>query len=162
MSDNHIGQTLYVATALPATNTTAGFEALTWVQVKGIQTLPVFGVSHSNTDIADLATGFTSGTKGAGAGKETQFTYRAIAADSGQGNCETQAVDAHGLASMKIVKGSGADAGDGPAPVTGDVVKYAQGYLHSYEENAGTDSSFEGGTVTFKQNNFTIVGAEPA
>jgi len=162
MSSNHKGMTLWIATALPATNDAAGFEALTWVQVKGIQTLPVFGVTHSNTDIPDLATGFTSGTKGAGSGRETQFTYREITGDTGQGNVETQGVDRDGIVSLKIAEGSGTDSGDGPAVVTGDPVQYAQGYLHSHEENQGSDNSFKGATCTFKQNNFTVKATEPA
>ncbi|WP_406646856.1 hypothetical protein QEZ52_00280 [Aliisedimentitalea scapharcae] len=162
MTDNHIGKTLWMATALPASNDTTGFEALTWVQVKGIQTLPVFGVTHSNTDVPDLATGFTSGTKGAGSGRESQFTTREISGDTGQGNVKTQANDKDGLVSLKIAEGSGTDSGDGPALVTGDAVKYAQGYLHSHEENQGTDNTHKGATCSFKQNNFTVEGTEPA
>jgi hypothetical protein len=162
MTTNNIGKTLWISTAAPAANTSAGFEALTWVQVKGIQTLPVFGVSHSNIDVADLATGFTSGVKGAASGRDTQFTFRNIASDTGQGNATTAAVDPDGVVALKIVDGSGTDAGDGPAPETGDAVEYAQGYLHSYEQNQPTDNSFQGGSVNFKQNNFTITATEPA
>lgn len=162
MTANHIGKTMYVAQALPATNNAAGFEALTWVQVKGIQTLPVLGVSHSGIDVPDLATGFTSSVKGAAAGRDSTFTYRRIAADAGQIDVEEQAIDDNGLGAVKIVTGSGTDSGDGPAPVTGDPVEYAQGYFHSYEPNQATDSSFEGATVSFRQNNFTVTATEPA
>jgi hypothetical protein len=160
MTRNHIGKTLYVAEGLPDTNDAAGFEDMTWVQVKGIQTLPVLGVSHAGIDVPDLATGFTSSVKGAATGRDTTFTYRNIDADPGQEDVEGLAEDAQGEGCVKIVTGSGTDTGDGPAPVDGDEVKYAQGYFHSYEPNQGTDSSFEGASVSFRQNNFTVVGTE--
>lgn len=51
MTDNFIGETIYVAAVAPATNDAAGFEALTWVQAKGAQSLPQFGVSHNMIDV---------------------------------------------------------------------------------------------------------------
>jgi len=161
MTTNHIGATLYVAQAAPATNDAAGFEALTWVQVKGIQTLPVFGVSHAGIDVEDLGTGFTSSVKGAASGRDTAFTFRRIADDPGQIDVKEQAADDNGVASLKIVYGTGVDTGDGPAPVTGDEVHYAQGYLHSYEANAGSVSSFRGASVNFRQNAVEVEGTEP-
>ncbi|WP_425070642.1 hypothetical protein [Sagittula sp. S175] len=162
---NHIGKTLYVAQALPATNNAAGFEALTWVQVKGIQTLPVLGVTHATIDVPDLATGFTIAVKGAASGQDTPFTFRDLGTgtlDAGQADAIEQANDAQGLMSVKIVTGSGTDSGDGPAPVTGDPVEYAQGFAHSYVPNTGDTSGHEGGSVTFRQNNFTVSATEPA
>jgi hypothetical protein len=161
MSDNHLGYTLYVATAAPATNDTTGFEALTWNQVKGIESLPVFGVSHGNIDVPNVGSGFTKGVKGAAVGRDTQFSFHDVDSDTGQANVKTQAADKDGIVSLKLVKGSGTDSGEGPAPVTGDAVKYAHGYLHSFEENQGTDSSHEGATVSFKQNAVTVEGTEP-
>ena len=162
MTANHIGATLWVAQAAPATNDTTGFEALTWVQVKGIQTLPVLGVSHSGIDVPDLATGFTASVKGAAAGRDSTLSYRRIAADAGQIDVEEQAVDADGIGSVKLAYGSGAVGADGPAVETGDRVIYAQGYFHSFEPNQATDSSYEGATVSFRQNDFTVEGTEPA
>lgn len=161
MTQNHIGKTIYVATAHPATNNAAGFEALTWVQVKGPITLPQLGVTHSMTDIPDLATGFTSAVKGAAQGVDTTATFRKVDGDTGQTNLIGQAVDNDGALSIKIVNGSGADSGDGPAPVTGDAVEYAQGIAHSYQPNQADNSSFEGFQVGFRQNDFTVTGTEP-
>jgi hypothetical protein len=158
MTQNHIGKTLYVATAHPATNNASGFEALTWVQVKGPITLPQLGVTHSMTDIPDLATGFTSAVKGAAQGVDTTMTFRTVSGDTGQ----AQAVDNDGALSVKIVTGSGADSGDGPAPVTGDAVEYAQGIAHSYQPNQADNSSYEGFQVGFRQNGFTVPGTQPA
>lgn len=165
MTANHIGKTMYVAEALPATNDAAGFEALTWVQVKGIQTLPVLGVSYSGIDAPDLATGFTKSSKGAGAGRDTTFTFRDMGGssiDPGQEDVIGLAEDRDGLGSVKLVAGTGAFGADGPAPQTGDKVEYAQGYFHTFEPNQGTVTTHEGGTCSFRQNDFTIAATEPA
>jgi len=80
---SNIGLTLYGVAGLPATNNTAGFEALTFVQLKGIQTIPVFGITHSNIDVPDTATGLTGGVKGAAIGKDVAMTYRGDGTDTG-------------------------------------------------------------------------------
>ena len=159
---NNIGLTLYGAAGAPATNNKAGFEALTWVQLKGTQSLPIFGVTHNNIDIEDLATGFTSGVKGAATGNDSNFTYHGDGTDTGIASAIVAAVDKDGIFSLKNVRGSGTDSGDGPAPVTGDVVQYAHGYLHTYDENAKDNSTNEGGTISFKQNAFTVDDVQPA
>lgn len=162
MTDNFIGKTLWGAVGAPATNDDTGFEALTWVQLKGHQTLPVFGVSHSNIDVPDLSTGFTSGVKGAGSGRDTTFTYHGDGTDTGIAAAIAAAADQDGIYSLKTVKGTGTDAGFGPAPTTGDAVEYAHGYLHTHEPNAGSDSTHEGGSINFKQNAPTVTATEPA
>ena len=159
---NNIGLTIFGVAGAPATNNKAGFEALTFVQLKGAQSLPVFGVTHANIDVEDIATGFTSSVKGAASGNDSNFTYHGSGADTGIATAIVAAVDKSGLYSLKIVRGSGADTGDGPAPVTGDVVQYAQGYLHTYAENAKDSATNEGGTISFMQNDFTVDDVEPA
>jgi hypothetical protein len=162
MTENNIGLTLWGVAGAPATNNAAGFEALTWVQLKGTQQLPVFGVTHANIDVADLGTGFTSGVKGAATGKDTSFTYHGDGTDTGIATAIVAANAQAGIYSLKIVRGSGTNSGDGPAPVTGDVVQYAHGYLHTYEENPKDDSSHEGASINFKQNAATVDGTEPS
>ena len=158
MTANHIGKTLYQAGGAPGTNDTTGFEAQTWVLVSGGITLPQFGVSHAMIDVPDLQTGFTSAVKGAAQGVETTATFRDVAADAGQAALEALAVSQGGVGSFKIVTGTGTDN----APVTGDVVEYAQGITHSYQPNVPDNASFEGFTIGFRQNDFTITGTEPA
>ena len=157
MTANHIGKTIYFAAAAPATNDSTGFEALTWVQVKGAITLPQLGVSHSMVDIPDLQSGFTSAVKGAAQGVESSATFRDVASDTGQGNVKTASTDQQGIGSIKIVNGSGTDN----APVTGDVVEYAQGVVHSYQPNQAESGGYEGFTVSFRQNDFTVAATEP-
>ncbi len=160
MTGSHIGKTIYVAAAVPATNTKIGFEALTWVKVEGVQTLPQLGVSHSNIDVPDLQTGFTAGIKGAGTGNDSTATFRDVPADPGQEDVRdlANAGGTLGAGSIKIVKGSGVDQ----APATGDPVQYAQGYFHSYIEIQGDDTSHEGFSVNFKQNALTVDDVNPA
>jgi hypothetical protein len=155
---NHIGKTIYVASAAPATNNDAGFVALTWVLVSGSITLPQLGVSHSMIDVPDLQTGFTSAVKGAAQGVDTTATFRDVATDAGQIAVTALGVSQDGIGSIKIVTGTGTDN----APVTGDAVSYAQGIIHSYQPNAADNSSFEGFTVGFRQNDFTIDATIPA
>lgn len=161
MTRNNIGKTLYVAKALPATNDDTGFEALTWVQVKGLQALPQLGVSHADIEVPDLATGFTSTNKGAATGVESTMSFRRVDSDTGQADIKEQAEDGQGVMSVKIVTGSGTDTGDGPAPVSGDAVQYAQGIAKNYQEIQGDSTTHEGFTVAFRQNALTIDATEP-
>jgi len=158
MTENNIGKTLYIATAVPANNDADGFEALSWVKVNGVQSLPQLGISHSMIDVPDLQSGFTSSLKGAATGVDTTMTFRTVDSDTGQANLEAQAVDQSGLLSVKLVKGSGA----AQAPAAGDPVEYAQGIAHSFQPNQGDNSTFEGFQVGFKQNDFTVIGTEPS
>lgn len=157
MTKNHIGKTIYFASALPATNDDTGFEALTWVKVSGIQQLPQLGVTHAMIDVPDLQTGLTTGVKGAATGQDTQMSFRRVASDTGQGNIETAALSAEGLGSLKIVRGSGT----AQAPATGDPVQYAQGIVHSYMEIQGDGTTHEGFMVSFRQNGLTVDAVNP-
>lgn len=162
MTRNHIGKTIFVAKALPATNDAAGFEALTWVQAKGNQSLPQLGISHADIEVPDLATGFTSVQKGAATGVESTMAFRKVDADTGQADIKEQSEGKQGPLSVKIVTGSGVDDGDGPAPVAGDPVQYAQGIVKNYSENQGDTTTHEGFTAAFRQNALTIDATEPA
>lgn len=157
-TDNQIGKTLYIATAAPATHDATGFEALSWTQVKGVQTGPQFGVSHASIDVPDLQTGENSRVKGLQTGVDTSFTCRTVDSDTGQASCKTVAESADGIVSLKLGKGSGTDQ----ALTSGDPVQYATGFLHSYREIQPTTSSHEGFEVTFSQNGVTIVDTEPS
>lgn len=159
MTGSHIGKTIYVAQAHPATNDAAGFEALTWVKISGVQTLPQLGVSHSDIPIPDLETGFTAGVKGAGTGNDSTMSFRDVPSDTGQANIRSlaEAGGTGGNCSIKIGKGSAADQ----ALQSGDPVQYAQGYAHSFIEIQGEDNSHEGFTVNFRQNDLTIDDTEP-
>ena len=156
----NIGKTIYFSTTLPATNDAAGFEALTWVELEFPETLPQFGVTNNNIDVPDLKSGFTKGTKGAASGVDSQGSNRIDGSvlSTGQAAFKTLCDGASGACAIKIGTGSGAAA----ALVATDPVEYAQGYVHSYQENQATDSSYEGFVYNFKQNALTIKDEEPA
>jgi hypothetical protein len=156
---NNIGKTIYFSATLPATNDAAGFEALTWLELEHPQTLPQFGVSHANIDVADLKSGLTKGVKGAASGVDSQGSCRieASALATNQATFKALCESAGGNVAIKIGTGSGASA----ALASGDPVVYAQGYVHSYQENQATDSSHEGFTYSFKQNELEIIDTEP-
>ena len=158
---NHIGETIYVSRALPATNDAAGFAALDWTKAPGVQQLPQFGVTHANIDVPDLESGFTAGVKGAGAGIDSQMAFRDMGTaemPAGQRMIKEASDENDGTLSIMILRGSGTDN----APAAGDPVKYAQGYAHSFTENQGSTTSFKGFTANFKQNARTVTGTYSA
>lgn len=158
MTSNHIGCTVYISTALPATNDAAGFEALSWTKVNGLVNGPSFGYSHEAIDIPDLSTGFSDSVKGMGSGRDTEMAFRDVASDTGQATVRTQGIDDDGKCAIKLGYGTGIDG----VLETGDVVEYAQGYLHSYAPNAPTPTSYQGFTVNFRVNAKPVKDAEPA
>lgn len=158
MTQNNIGKTLYVAEALPATNNAAGFEALTWVKVNGLQAIGGIGITHAGIDIDDMQTGFTQQVKGAGSGTDSAIRCRAVAADAGQIDIKDLAEGKQGVGSVKIVLGSGASE----APVAGDPVRYAQGYFKDYVPNDDDVTTHDGFTAMFRNNAVAVDATEPA
>lgn len=158
---NNLGKSIYFSAALPATHDVAGFEALSWTELEGAQTLPQFGITHGNIDVPSLKTGFSSGVKGIASGVDTQ------------GSCfiDDSTLTVNQLAFKAICESNGGAialkiaSGEGPlgALTTGDTVEYAQGYVHSYQENQPNEGSYEGFTYNFKQNvGPAIKSTEPA
>ena len=157
MSRNHLGKTLYVAVGAPTANTDAAFEALTWVKVEGLVTGPQFGYQHATIEIPSLTDGRNTAVKGMGSGMDSVMTFTKVAADAGQIALKGLADGATGVGSVKVVTGSGANN----APVAGDPVQYAQGYFHSYTENQATGDSYEGFSVSLRQNDPHVDAEEP-
>jgi hypothetical protein len=156
MSQPHLLKAIYVASALPATNNEAGFEALTWVRVAHPVVGPQFGITNANIDVPNLETGFTLGAKGAGSGQDSAMTFATVAADAGQVALKglANAGGPGGNCSIKVVR----IATPGAEPTTGAAVTFAQGYVHSYMENPADTTSYEGFTVNFKQNALAVTG----
>ena len=156
---SHIGKSMFFATALPATNDAAGFEALTWVKVEGFQGGAQFGFDHADIDVEDLQSGLVPRLKGMGTGAASTLSFRKVATDTeGQGGLKTLADGVGTVGSIKIGRGSGA----GGALTTGDPVEYAQGYFKSYTSMEATSTSHEGFTVIFQQNAPSVEDDEPA
>ena len=155
---NDIGKTMYLAMEHPATNDAAGFEALAWVKVNGIQSIGERGIAHEGIDVPDLQTGFTSQVKGGGAGMDTTLVFRKVDDDTGQMNMKTMAEGDDGNVSIKLVEGSDANQ----EPVAGDPVEYAWGIAHSYRPREASISSYKGFSVIFRNNALWIDTTESA
>lgn len=157
MTQNHIGYSVYISDAAPATNDDTGFEALTWTLVNGLVQGPQLGFEHDQIAIPDLTTGIEDSVKGMGRGTDTQMQFRTVASDTGQGTLRTQAEDDDGTLSVKLVRGTGTNN----APQSGDYVEYSQGYAHSFIPNQPTGTSYEGFTVSFRATDKPVIATEP-
>lgn len=153
----HIGKQVWIATAIPATNNAAGFEALGWTRVNGFTGGLQLGFEAENIDIPDIASGITLGAKGMRTGADSEMSFRRISGgDDGQTALKTAADGVSSTGSVKVIS-----AGVDVAAVAGDRVQYAQGYFHSFMEMAIEEGGYEGSTVNFKQNRQTVEAVEP-
>ncbi len=93
MADTDLGKKLYIATGLPATFDQAGYEAQTWVQVKGVEDMGEIGVTHATISVNDLEAGRTYNKKGAATGTSTNVTLRNLPGDAGQAALKAACAD---------------------------------------------------------------------
>ncbi len=139
---NYIGSIVSVAPGVPATFNKAGYEALTWTVVAGLQVAPIPGMETDTIDVPDLTTGITKREKGASAGRETEMGFRDVPGDTGQTNVRTYAAPAYGSeVSVRVVLPNGTNTHI-----------YMSGIMYSLMDNEGTVESYRGFTVTFSQN----------
>lgn len=148
---NYIGSVVSVAPGVPAAFTKAGYEALTWTVVNGLQVAPIPGMETATIDVPDLTTGITKREKGASSGRETEMGFRDVNGDTGQTNVKTYAAPSYGTeVSVKIVLPDG----------TNNHI-YMSGLMYSLMLNEGTTESYRGFTVTFSQNYPEVVTTAP-
>lgn len=147
MSTSDITTKFYIATGLPASFTKTAYEALTWVQVKGIVSIGTTGVTDAITDVPDLETGFSKGIKGARAGTETPVVMREIKADPGQVAFKA-ACGAFVEYSFKILE-----------PGASAEVEYISGLPHDWQRNERSTTSYAGFTASVRSNYPSIVVA---
>lgn len=155
---SHIGRVLQIAVGRPATIDNAGFGAMTWLTVGNWETLPQFGLAHSDIEVPNGATGFTQSIKGAQTGVATTFAWSVGtgAADTGQAAAiaAASAAGAGSIVSLRIVETPVA----GGVPASPNPMTAATGYLGSLVPNQGSNSSYEGFSVTFRQDAPTVTG----
>lgn len=84
MADTSIGTTLHVSTAAPATEDEAGYAALTWVEIGGIQSIGEKGDDAEDVTFTGLKTGRTEHSIGAIDGGVLAVSCKNILADAGQ------------------------------------------------------------------------------
>lgn len=153
----HKGKQVWLASGRPATNDAAGFEALTWVRLNGYASGLALGMEGSSAEVEDVASGLNLSASGLASGRDSEIAYRTITGDDGQTLVNTILAICSGAASVKVISAA-CDA----VAVTGDPVKYAQGYLHGGGDNEITGADPEQGLVNFKQELRTVSAAQPA
>ncbi len=148
---NFIGSVVSVSPAVPATFDAAGYEALTWTVVAGLQVAPIPGMETATIDVPDLTTGITKREKGASIGRETEMAFRDVPGNTGQANVKSYAAPDYGSeVSVRVV------LPDGTLTHI-----YMTGIMYSYMINEGTTESYRGFKVTFAQNYEEVLAAAP-
>lgn len=151
MSTADIGTTLHIATGVPATFDKAGYEALTWVKVGGIQSIGQIGETNATIEVPDLETGRTQIKKGAGTGTTIDITIREIAADAGQVALKAAcATDERAEFSFKASEPDG-----GP-------VEYWSGVAMSFTRTERSTTSYAGFTAQTVNNYGSVNATAPA
>lgn len=100
------GTKLYMSTALPATEDAAGYGALTWVEVKGVASVPRLGASATLVSQSDLADGIVRKAHGEVDYGGGSAQYRVITADAGQ-DALLAAFESKNTISFKILRSTG-------------------------------------------------------
>lgn len=140
MSTSLVTSTFWISNSLPATENEAGYEALTWTQVKGIGMAGAPKFAHSLIDVPDLESGITRAVKGMKAGEDTDLNFRFIASDAGQAlvdTCDQSTTDC----SVKWVH-----------PTAANKTTYAQGVIHSLSMNEFDGENYAGSVFKFRPN----------
>lgn len=136
----------FISLTTPASQTIAGYTALTWLQIKGVITIGQIGFNHATIDVPDLESGITKTLKGARQGTGGQIAYSRKAADAGQTAVAT-ANEGEAEVAIQIVDPDGT------------LSDYWTGIIHSLNDNEGSTTSYEGSTFTFVPNYAKVRGA---
>lgn len=153
MSTSDITSKLFIAPGVPATRNKAGYEALTWTQVKGIVSIGATGTTNSPIEVPDLETGFTLAVKGARAGNVVAVAMREVKADEGQADFKAAAVEAASVEySFKIAE---------PTAGATDEVEYISGIVMNWTRNERSTTTYAGFTCSIRQNYDSLLVAAP-
>lgn len=140
MSGSNIGTTVFIATGVPGTFDSTGYEALTWVKIERAEMVGSFSIEDSIIDVPDLETGVTRAIKGARAGTVVPIPYVFLDGDAGQAALKAAAEAREGEYSLKIVAPDGAR------------VEAASGIAYSFIKNERSTTSYEGASAQFRTN----------
>ena len=146
MSTSDITTTVAIATGIPATFDKAGYEALTWVQIKGIVSVGAIGVTDAITDVPNLETGFTKGVKGARVGDVISMPIAQVTGDPGQVAAEAAAAGFTEY-SFRINE---------PGPLT----QYFSGLPMNWKRNERSTSSYAGYNLDVRLNYVPVTAAD--
>jgi len=137
---------VWLAQAIPATATLTAFQALSWVQIKGVVSIGSFGFAHAMIEVPDLETGVTIQEKGAETGQAGPIAFREISGDAGQADV-AESVASREWVSLRV---------DDP---TGGKARFYMGHIHSLIPNEGSVTSYKGSTCQFTPNAYPIYGS---
>lgn len=146
MTQTSIKKRAYISATIPATQTLAGYQALTWLKIGGMVTIGQIGFNHATIEAPDLETGITKTLKGARSGTAGQLAYREIVGDTGQVAVAT-ANEAETEVAIQIVDPDGT------------LSDYWTGIVHSHVDNEASVTSYEGATFSFVPNYARVRGA---
>lgn len=146
MTETSIKKRCYISLTKPATNTIAGYTALTWSKIGGVVTIGQIGFNHATIEAPDLETGITQTLKGARSGTGGQIAFRQITADAGQTAVAT-ANEGETEVALQIVDPDGTNS------------DYWTGIIHSLVDNEASTTTYEGSTFTFVPNYARVRGA---
>jgi len=145
MSTNDIGTTLAIATGVPATFDEAGYEAMTWVNIAGLQTVGEVGDEHQTIEVPDLTLGRVRTIKGAAVGTTIAIALREVLLDAGQAAAQAAAKGAGGEFSFRIGEPGGTE-------------QYVSGVCMSWKRTERSTGSYAGFTFSVTTNYPTITG----
>lgn len=133
MSYTNIGTIISVSTALPATEDSAGYAALTYTEVKGVASIPEIGPAASIVSQADLKDGIVRKAHGEIDNGGGTLQMREVSADTGQGMLKT-AQSGQATISCKITRANAK-------------VEYFQAIVASYRKSEAGTGNFAGISV---------------
>lgn len=148
---SYIGATLSVAAAAaPATADKAGYEALTWVEIGNIVSMPTIGDEHADIPIDELSTGRTIHVIGSADGGAQEFSLRLNDDDLGQ------------IALLGINGSNTNNSWRIVDPSPSDQHSYFQGLASSLKDMERTSTAYRGQTFTVMVNSPTLRTTPPA
>jgi hypothetical protein len=143
MSNIDIGTLIAIAPGVPATFDAAGYAALTWVNIVGLQSIGEMGDENETIAIPDLTAGRIRTRKGAATGTTVSIALRApLPAETatGQANLKTAATGTGATeSSFRVTDASGN-------------IDYFSGVPMNWKRTERTTSSFEGYTCDVALN----------
>lgn len=133
-----VGTSVYIAEGAPATEDITGFEALTWIEIWGVQTVPDTGFESNDVTVILLKSGVVLHSNGSQDGGTLVIPYVYKKSDAGQQHIRNNvnSADEH---SIKIVD----EDGD---------IEYGTGVIGSNRRMARDADTHKGYAFQFRVN----------
>ncbi|MDZ7904599.1 MAG: hypothetical protein U5N55_01535 [Cypionkella sp.] len=146
MSKNDLGTIVAIATGLPSTFDESGYEAMTWVNIAGLQSIGEVGDEHETISVPDLTGKRIRTIKGAAIGATIPIALYEVDSDAGQAAAELAAKGSDGEYSFRV---------SGP----GTKKQYFSGVCMSWKRTERSTGSYAGYTFSVTTNYATVMVA---